>query len=107
MPFTESKIVASYLNSTSLPLSSEFLMEMMELNEEIEELVFDGNETDKAAMHERLLSMKVDLRTQLQDALTAYELGNITSSIDEVAGYCLKINYLNRLISNLKGQIEL
>ncbi len=95
------------LKLSDLPLSSDFLMEMMELNEEIEELVSSGNETNKATMQDRLLSMKIELRAQLQDALTEYDLGNVTTITLEVANYCLKINYLNRLISNLKGQIEL
>jgi Fe-S protein assembly co-chaperone HscB len=95
------------ISLNDVPLSQSFLLEMMEFNEDVEELKLQEKNEALLKAENSIQFMKQQLRSSLQAMLTEYEVGNKEAAIAEVANYCLKINYLNRLLSNLLGKQEL
>lgn len=96
------------LNQNVLP--SDFLMEMMDLNDVIEESHL-GNETSKIEAESILNSMKTELDNQLLDYLKDWEMNQI--SIDEFSQWkeyviwFQKFKYWSRLRKNLDGIEEI
>lgn len=95
------------ISLNGVPLAQSFLLEMMEFNEEVEEIKLQGSPEAITKAENNIQLMQQELRASLQATLTEYEEGNKEEAIAEVANYCLKINYLNRLLSNLHGKREL
>lgn len=95
------------ISLNDVPLDQSFLLEMLDFNEEVEELKLQADPKALAQAENNIQIMKQQLRSALQATLAEYEAGNKEAAFAEVANYCLKINYLNRLLSNLQGKREL
>ncbi|HRD06967.1 MAG: iron-sulfur cluster co-chaperone HscB C-terminal domain-containing protein [Saprospiraceae bacterium] len=95
------------ISLNDVPLAQSFLLEMMEFNEEVEDIKLHGSPEALVQAEDKIRLLQQQLRSSLQATLTKYEEGNKEEAITEVANYCLKINYLNRLLSNLQGKREL
>ncbi len=77
-------------------LSSDFLMEVMELNEELEEGMTD-------AIQAKIDQLKKELYATVETIITNYQEGITTEKeLLQVKEYYFKKKYLDRLVDNLK-----
>ena len=85
-----------------------FLMEMMDVNEEIMELQMSVDEVKIAKTRMDIESQLDDLKNEVLKSIESIELEN---ELDEsrtklISEYLLKRNYLNRILSNLEKMVE-
>lgn len=88
-------------------LSPDFLMEMMDLNEEVEEARAAGSNEVLAAKTNQINLLMEAMRVKLEPVLVSYEAGDFDNALQSIADYVLRINYLKRLLSIINGTVEL
>ena len=89
-------------NKNALP--SDFLMEMMDLNEEVDDAQFSKDNGRVQILKNKLEQLKSEFLDEAKPAMLAYDADNSTiSALDSVRLYYLKKRYLLRLEDNLKG----
>ncbi len=89
-------------NKNTLP--SDFLMEMMDLNEEVDDAQFSKDDGRVHSLKNKLEQLKSEFLDEAKPAMHAYDADNSKiSALDSVRLYYLKKRYLLRLEDNLKG----
>lgn len=89
-------------NKKTLPPS--FLMEMMDVNEEVMELQFDFSAEKAQKIKRDILDQESasleTLNTELKDLKIEFPIDNAVS--DKIGNYLMKRNYLKRIIENIE-----
>ena len=84
-------------------MSQDFLMDVMEINEEIMELQFDPNEDRKNHLLKKVKTFQEEITKDAQNFFDAFDQGDHSSSIlDGLKDYFLKNKYLLRMHENLE-----
>lgn len=83
-------------------IPQEFLMEMMDYNEQLMELQFDPSEEAKAEFLKNLNELEKSLYSEVEQDLQNFNFQDIsTDSLKKIAEFYLKKKYLLRLKQNL------
>jgi molecular chaperone HscB len=84
-------------------LSPEFLMEMLEINEELAESAFDGGDS-KESIRQKLVDLEKELYEPVQNIVENYKEGITTEEeLLQVKDYYFRKKYLQRLYEQLDG----
>ncbi|MFM2224306.1 MAG: hypothetical protein RJA07_508 [Bacteroidota bacterium] len=84
-------------------LPNDFLMEMMELNEAIDELQFETNSIKKEKIITEIKLFENQLQQSVQQLIEAENINNFTATdFEKVKEYYFKKKYLNRLEEQMK-----
>jgi molecular chaperone HscB len=99
------------IDAKNAPMPNDFLLEMMDLNENIMEAKFEKNETVLNDLVNSINDISSSLTNSYFDILKEY---NKALPIDErnnlllkARAYYLKMNYIKRLKENLEGKSEI
>ncbi len=83
-------------------LPQDFLMDMMELNEEIEEAAGDTSESALLALNARINALSADQEMAVQSSLQAYDSGSREQAVlNAMCDFYLKKQYLLRVAENI------
>lgn len=82
-------------------LPQEFLMEMMEINEELMELEFDYDEERRAKVERMVEELSAGLLEEVSPTLSAFDAGAEGLDLGPVVEYYFKKRYLLRIKENL------
>lgn len=85
-------------------LSPDFLMEVMELNEEIMELSFEPDPVKKETVQNKVLALQNQIKTHVEPILENYKEG-VTNEKEllQVKEYYYRKKYLDRMVEGLRG----
>lgn len=81
-------------------LPADFLMEMMEINEELMELPPDPHAPEREAMSQKIDALESDLYKEIVELVATYQ-GEEDTDLSPVANYYFKKKYLTRLRSQI------
>lgn len=91
-----------YDEGESPSLAPEFLMEMMDLNEELMELQCDPEEARKEEFAAKIKGLSDLLLEKALPVMKAFDEGK-TADLKQIKDYYLKQKYLKRLLQNLEN----
>jgi molecular chaperone HscB len=92
-------------NKKALPQS--FLMEMMDINEEMMEFQFDPNNERRERLQKNLIALKTSMLDAITPSMQQYQRENASENLlNELLIYYLKTRYLKRLEENLNKSEE-
>lgn len=81
-------------------MSSDFLMDMMEINEQIMELHMDTDVDRVAVLREEILNREAGMLDEVKHVCNQYDKGEETD-LSAVSDYYLKRKYLRRILASL------
>ncbi|HEX2534832.1 MAG TPA: Fe-S protein assembly co-chaperone HscB [Chitinophagaceae bacterium] len=86
-------------------LPPDFLMEVMELSEEVQEAGFDPDPNKKAALYPRIVALEKEIYEPVAEIVESSEEGGLTEeALLRVKDYYFKKKYLSRLYSGLENK---
>ena len=92
------------VSTEGVKLPPDFLMEMMEINEELMDAKLEGNTSLVSSIQEKAEQMQQELQARLHQALQQFDNSSEdskTSSLELVKDLFLKMKYIKRLEENL------
>lgn len=90
------------------PLDSEFLMNMMDLHEEIDSAVLSNNTDLSTQLSQKIDQLEDNFKTQYETYLLQYDSGNYESlTLQSIVDFFVRLRYLRRLRKALKQEEEI
>jgi molecular chaperone HscB len=87
-------------------LPPEFLMEMMEINENVAELSLESDPAERTAIHQQLLNLEKEMYEPVAHIIDNYKEGDTSEEeLLQVKEYYFKKKYLSRLYGQLNGKL--
>ena len=92
--------------STVLPQM--FLMEMMDMNDDLEEIKNSNDQTKADAFEKQVLDTLEEMKTEIENVVKDASVEEASIDVfDQINEYLLKKNYLHRAISNVRNEEDI